>query len=105
MKGTKQVETQPVAELVDRLGALRAQIATLETEADDIESKIKAAGRGTYAGVLFDATVYTYDREIVGWKAIAYKVGFSRQLKAAHTGFTPVTALTLSARRKMRRVA
>ena len=103
-KATSKVETQPVAALVDQLGGLRSQIADLEKTADDIESKLKAAGKGTYSGVLYDATVFAYKREIVGWKAIAYKVGFSPQLKSAHTGYTPVTGLVLTAR-KMRRVA
>lgn len=99
MKGNKKVEVQPVAELVDRLGYLRATIAPLEAEADDIEGKLKAAGAGKYAGIVFDALIYNYDREVVQWKAIAYKVGFSPQLKSAHTGHVPVTAITLTARK------
>lgn len=99
MKTVTTVEVQPIAELVDQLGTLRATIAPLQTQAEDIESKLKAAGDGEYAGVLFNAKVYSYPREIVGWKAIAYKVGFSHQLKAAHTGSVPVTAMTLTARK------
>ena len=99
MKTVTQVEVQPIAELVDRLGTLRAAIAPLQTEHDDVEAKLKAAGPGEYAGIVFDAKVYSYAREVVQWKAIAYKVGFSHQLKAAHTGSVPVTALTLTARK------
>ncbi len=42
---------------VDRLGALRAQIAELTAEAKPLETEIKAMGEGTHAGNLFDANV------------------------------------------------
>ena len=42
---------------VDRLGALRAQIAELEAEAKPLVDELKAQGAGVYEGSLFKATV------------------------------------------------
>ena len=42
---------------IDRLGALRAQIADLTAEAKPLETEIKAMGEGPHAGGLFDAHV------------------------------------------------
>ena len=99
MKTVTGLEVTPIAELVDRLGVLRATIAPLMTELEDVEGKLKAAGKGTYAGILYNATVSEYDRDIIQWKAIAYKVGFTHQLKAAHTGSVPVTAIRVTGRK------
>jgi hypothetical protein len=42
---------------VDRLGALRAQIAELEAEAKPIVDELKAQGEGVYEGSLFRAKI------------------------------------------------
>ena len=42
---------------IDRLGALKAQIAELEREADAIAESLRAQGKGSYEGSLFRATV------------------------------------------------
>lgn len=47
----------PAQHPVDRLGALKAQIADLEREADQIADSLRAQGKGTYEGALFKASV------------------------------------------------
>lgn len=51
---------------VDRLGALRAQIADLEAQAKPLADELKAAGPGVTEGQLFKATV----SEVVGREVI-----------------------------------
>ena len=47
----------PAEHPVDRLGALKAQIAALEAEADAIAESLRAQGKGLYEGSLFKASV------------------------------------------------
>lgn len=47
----------PAQHPVDRLGQLKAQIADLEREADQIADSLRAQGKGAYEGALFRASV------------------------------------------------
>lgn len=42
---------------IDRLGAIKAQLAALNDEAKPLEADIKGMGPGTHTGQLFDANV------------------------------------------------
>lgn len=42
---------------IDRLGAIKAQLAALKDEAEPLETEIKGMGPGTHQGQLFDANV------------------------------------------------
>ena len=57
MNAVAQVIQFPAEHPVDRLGALKAQIAELEREADAIADSLRAQGKGTYEGSLFKASV------------------------------------------------
>lgn len=57
MNAVANVLNFPVEHPVDRLGALKAQIAALEAEADAIAESLRAQGKGLYEGSLFKASV------------------------------------------------
>ena len=57
MNAVANVIQFPAEHPVDRLGALKAQIAELEREADAIADSLRAQGKGTYEGSLFKASV------------------------------------------------
>lgn len=81
--------------VVDKIGALDAQIAALKVERDALAESLKNAGAGTYEGVVFDAVVSDVERSVVDWKAIAKKLEPSRQLVAAHTSVSSYVRLQL----------
>lgn len=68
---------------IDRLGALLAEIATLNAEADLIKAQLKSLPDGAYEGELFRATVSTSERETLDMAAV--REHLSRQFIAAHT--------------------
>ena len=53
------INTLPAARLVDKLGALRADIAELQEQAKRYESILKESGDGAYEGDYYRATVST----------------------------------------------
>lgn len=57
MNAVANVLEFPAEHPVDRLGALKAQIAILEAEADRIADSLRAQGKGAYEGSLFKASV------------------------------------------------
>ena len=57
MNAVANVLNFPAEHPVDRLGALKAQIAALEAEADAIAESLRAQGKGLYEGSLFKASV------------------------------------------------
>ena len=87
--------------IIDRLGALQAQIANLEAEEKALKAEIKGFGDGAYEGALFRATVSTADRATLDAKAARAKLeelGASHQWFAANTKVTPVTTIKVAAR-------
>jgi hypothetical protein len=87
-----------IKNIVDELGALKAQIAILEARESEIAKILKARGAGVNEGPLFDANVIVADRNSVDWKAIALKLEPSRQLVTAHTSTSTVVTLKVTAR-------
>lgn len=82
---------------IDRLAMLRAQINELKRAEEALVGEIKDQGIGKYTGHQHVATVFAVDRETVDWKAIAEKVGFTRQMLTANTTKTTTIQLRLSA--------
>ena len=84
--GGGSVTTDPMAAMVDQLGALDAQIKALTKQADTLKASIKAHGPERYNGSEFSALVFESEgRTVTDWRAIAEKFEPSRQLITAHT--------------------
>lgn len=82
--------------IVDRLGALQAQIATLEAEAKKIKQTLIAKGAGAYEGELFRAVVSVSERNTLDMDAVRAKL--SPQFIAAHTKTTEVATVRTNAK-------
>lgn len=75
-----------IANKVDKLAALRAQIDDLKKAEAKLVADMKAQGLGQYEGAEHYATVYEQQgADAIDWKAIAAKLKPSHQLVAAHT--------------------
>lgn len=87
-----------LAQAVDQLGALDAQIKALTKEADALKAAIKSQGPERYNGSQFSALVFESEgRTVTDWKAIAEKFEPSRQLITAHTTVgEPVRSIKLA---------
>jgi len=59
MSAVVQLSPRRLANSVDRLGALNAQISALNKQADAIKAEIKSAGDGVIEGRSYRATVST----------------------------------------------
>lgn len=92
--------TPTLAQDVDRLGALRAEIDRLTKQADDIRTRLEAAYLDTIEGELFRATfAQVQGSSRTDWRAVAAKLKPSAQLVRAHTKTTEGhTRMTLAAK-------
>lgn len=102
--------TLNVAELVDNIGYLKADIAERETREKALRDFIVALGAGAYDGEVFRATVSVADRTTIDWKGIAETLKPSLRLPRDkwsdqivemvdnHTAAKPVTTLRVVAR-------
>lgn len=82
---------------VDRLGALRAQIADLEAQAKPLADELKAKGPGVTEGQLFKATVSEVaGRDVVDPKVMEEKL---RDLGVDNRWFSRNTKTTASSLR------
>ena len=84
----------------DQIGTLRATISELQAELKELEDGLKADGGDVYEGELFRVTVSWSDRKTTAWKAIAEKLGASKQMIAGNTKATPVTTLRCTSKLK-----
>ncbi len=75
-----------IANTVDDLGRIKAEISDLEIRKTQLEDVLIATGDAEFEGRLFRATVSIYDRATVAWKKIAEKLNASRQIIKANTG-------------------
>lgn len=82
--------------IADAIGQLDAAIGPLQKERDRLAAHLKSAGAGRYTGCLWNATVTESTRTSIDWRAVAEKLGPSRQLVTAHTTTTPVVALRVT---------
>ena len=92
------VTAPEVAQAVDQLGAIDAQIKALTKQAETLKAAIKAQGPERYNGSEFSALVFESEgRTVTDWRAIAEKFEPSRQLITAHTTVgEPVRSIKLA---------
>jgi N-methylhydantoinase B/oxoprolinase/acetone carboxylase alpha subunit len=81
---------------IDRLGNVKAQIAALKREEDELKAVLIENGPGAYEGETWRATVSQSDRETLDMDAVREKL--TPQFIRAHTRVTPVTTVRLVAR-------
>jgi hypothetical protein len=87
-----------LTQTIDTYGKLSAQIAELQRQQKALKENLADLTKGKYEGDLFDLTVSEFDVEKIDWQAIAEKVGYSSQLKTAHTSTRQDRRLTPKAR-------
>ena len=87
-----------LAQAVDQLGALDAQIKALTKQAETLKAAIKSQGPERYNGSDYSALVFESEgRTVTDWKSIAEKFEPSRQLITAHTTVgEPVRSIKLA---------
>lgn len=85
---------------IDTLGAILANIATLEARAEEIKKALKEraslSNEKHFDGQIFRATYSESNRSSVDWKAIAAKLAIPADLIAAHTKTTAVYTVKVS---------
>lgn len=88
-------------DLADELGELQAKLADLSAQEQKLKSKLSTLlnGQGVCEGKLFRCTVSTYDKNSTDWKGIAEAVGYSTQMKSAHTEKKRATTVKVVARK------
>ena len=78
--------TATALKMVDQLGLLEDQIDALKEQAEDIKSKLKLLGAGTYAGSMYVTTVKcTEERKTVAWAKVAQELQPSDDLVKKYT--------------------
>ena len=82
--------------IVDRIGALKAQIAPLEKSLKKLQDELKARGPGRYEGELYDANVFTQTRDLLDLDAVRAKL--STQFLTAHTRQSESTVVKVTAK-------
>lgn len=88
---------------IDTLGALLAQIATLEKQADAIKADLKDAatapgGNKVFEGDLFKATVIEANRSTVDWKQLSADLGIDAETLAKYTKTAAVFSVKVTSR-------
>lgn len=89
-----------LADAVDQLAKIKAQIAELKISEDTYKAVLVAAGHSAIEGTEHRAAISWSTRTIVNWQDIALKFNPSRQLIAAHTTETePAPRVLVTARK------
>lgn len=95
------MDANQLAQCIDELAAIRAEIAELRLREETRRDFLIAAGVTEADGTLHRATVSTAYPVRVDWQTIAQKLEPSRQLIAAHTSRAtdPVYTVRVTARK------
>lgn len=88
---------------IDTLGALLAQIADLEKQADAIKNGLKDSatapgGSNVFEGDLFKATVVEANRSTVDWKKLSADLGIDAETLAKYTKTSAVFSVKVTSR-------
>jgi len=98
---TAPARTAPtLADKVDRIGQLKAEIAEREAEINDLRATLEDAGLPAIDGHAYRVTFSTSARTVTDWKTIAERFKPSPQLIRRHTTTgDPVTRMNVTARK------
>lgn len=84
---------------VDRLGALKAQIAELKMEHDKIVDLLKEAGTDVYDGNLFEANVFPQTKSLTDWEDVARALKAKPALIRKHTRLVETLVCKVTSRK------
>ena len=98
---TAPARTAPtLADKVDRIGHLKAEIAEREAEINDLRATLEDAGLPAIDGHQYRVTFSTSTRTATDWRTIAERFKPSAQLIRRHTTTgDPVTRMNVTARK------
>lgn len=88
-----------LSKIVDELGLLKAEISDLAEKKADLEKILKDSGKAEVDGKIFRATISRFPRTTVAWKAIAKKLGASRQLITANSSEKDIVTVNTNTRK------
>ena len=91
--------SRKLSEVVDELGLVRAEIAELQDRKKEYEQILKDSGEDEIEGRIYRATVSRFTQLKTAWKAIAEKLGASRQIITANTSEVDVERVNVVARK------
>jgi hypothetical protein len=91
-----EIQMSNLTSAIDRLGVVKAQLAALKREEDELKAVLVEQGPGAYEGDLYRVTVSQADRETLDMDAVRAKL--TPQFIRAHTNVTPVTTVRCTAR-------
>jgi len=83
-------------DIIDKLGAVRAEIADLEVKALSYERTLKRRKPGIYEGTLYRVCISKFKRDCLDLEAVRRKL--TPQFLRRHTSQVDVTRLTVTAR-------
>ena len=86
-----------LANIVDDLGTVKAEIAALQEKEKALVAKLKLTGLDEIDGTLFRATISTAERETVDIKALRADLG--EDIIKTYLRSTPVATCRVSARK------
>ena len=98
---TAPARTAPtLADKVDRIGQLKAEIAEREAEINDLRATLEDAGLSAIDGHAYRVTFSTSTRTTTDWRTIAERFKPSPQLIRRHTTTgEPATRMNVTARK------
>ena len=83
-----------LTQTIDAYGRIAAQIAELTKQQKALKEALADLGAGQYEGDMFNLGVAEFPVTKIDWQAIAEHVGYSSQLKTAHTSVRQDRRLT-----------
>ena len=87
-----------IRSLIDQLGDLRAQIAPLKELEEELVTRLKKAGVGSYSGDLYDCTIYSQERSTTNWSELAEKLKIPQKTIDRYTSDRTSICLKITAR-------
>jgi hypothetical protein len=89
----------PLAACVDRLGIIKAQLATIGESEEALKTRLAKSGKPRIDGELFYATISEGEQARLDMDAVREKL--SPQFIAAHTNRTPFVRVDVRSRRRV----
>jgi hypothetical protein len=99
------VTDQIFGDAVDRLVAIREQIAFLQVQELELEELVKESGEGRYSGSQLDALVYMQKRHYTDWKSLVRFMKIPKRVVKKFTEGKDIICLKIVPKRVMGKAA